>query len=356
MRKWYRRRRPSRKKLSTTILTLLFFLLMVFFPQYWKIIFPVFVGVVFIVLVLLLVKLIRRKSRKWNVNGTESTTNNNGDTAPGYSAKKAFMTDCEKAFFDVFQKIVAPNYTVQPQINLASIIDKNTQSRYRAELFRNIDFGIFDNRYSLFLLIEINDKTHYQKDRYARDKKVHAICEEAGIPLITFWSHYGINEKYIYDTLSAYLPLLARPTENTEQSDKENDCASGEALVHHMKLNPRPFEMIKCGQKTIEMRLFDEKRQHFREGDELTFTNRETGESISTKIKKIHHFATFEELYRSLPLMQCGYTAEEIEKASPADMQQYFPIEEQQKYGVVGIELFPPSQIADASAVGLTKN
>ncbi|MBE6916660.1 MAG: DUF2726 domain-containing protein [Ruminococcaceae bacterium] len=91
----------------------------------------------------------------------------------------------------------------------ASIIDKESQSKYRNELFRNIDFGIFDSNYSLKLLIEINDESHMRADRSARDSKVKTICDEAGIPLIVFWTKYGINKAYIHNRLATYLPLIA---------------------------------------------------------------------------------------------------------------------------------------------------
>ena len=32
-------------------------------------------------------------------------------------------------------------------------------------------------------------------------------------------------------------------------------------MVHNMKLNESPFEKIKAGTKTIELRLYDEKRR-----------------------------------------------------------------------------------------------
>ena len=125
-----------------------------------------------------------------------------------YSAKDSIMTDCEKAFFEAIKEIVGVQYTVQPQINLASVIDKESCSKYRNELFRNIDFGVFDRNYSLVLLIEINDPSHLRQDRSARDSKVREICESAGIPLVTFWTKYGINKVYMRDQLARYLPLI----------------------------------------------------------------------------------------------------------------------------------------------------
>ena len=122
-----------------------------------------------------------------------------------------------------------------------------------------------------------------------------------------------------------------------------------------MKLHASPFEKMKAGQKTIELRLFDEKRQRIKAGDEIIFTNMGNGEKICATVKKLHRFDSFEELYKTLPLLQCGYTAEDIDTAQPSDMEQYYSVEVQNKYGVVGIELFPPKHVTDESIVTLTK-
>ena len=43
-------------------------------------------------------------------------------------------------------------------------------------------------------------------------------------------------------------------------------------MLHKMKLNKSPFERIKNGTKTIEFRLFDEKRQQIKVGDKIEFS------------------------------------------------------------------------------------
>ena len=106
-----------------------------------------------------------------------------------------------------------------------------------------------------------------------------------------------------------------------------------------MKLNPAPFEMIKSGQKTIELRLYDEKRQLVNIGDEIVFTNMVTGETLQTKVLNLHRFDSFADLYKSLPLLKCGYTRENVGSATPADMEQYYSGDEQNKSGVIGIEI-----------------
>lgn len=109
--------------------------------------------------------------------------------------------------------------------------------------------------------------------------------------------------------------------------------------VHTMNLHSFPFEKIKSGEKTIELRLFDEKRQKIKTGDKIVFTNNATGETLTKTVVKLHRFDTFEDLYKALPLLQCGYTAEDIHTAHPSDMEAYYSVEQQQEYGVVGIEL-----------------
>lgn len=209
MSRWYKKSRSYRKKSSPGFILLVIILACVFLYRYWLLILllSALVGLTVSLQCLLKKKrsetIMEDRINEYINRGVQQSNNQ-----AGYSAKKSLMTDCEKEFFRAFQEIVGLNYTVQPQINLASIIDKESQQRYRNELFRNIDFGIFDANYSLKLLIEINDASHIQKERGARDSKVRAICEEAGIPLVTFWTKYGVNKPYIYNQLAKYLPLI----------------------------------------------------------------------------------------------------------------------------------------------------
>ena len=111
-------------------------------------------------------------------------------------------------------------------------------------------------------------------------------------------------------------------------------------MTHFMKLNPRPFSLIKSGKKTVELRLFDEKRKAIAIGDTLLFTNtQDATKQITCTVKKLHIFNTFEELYQALPLEKCGYLPQELATASAKDMEEYYSKEEQSRYGVVGIEI-----------------
>ena len=107
--------------------------------------------------------------------------------------------------------------------------------------------------------------------------------------------------------------------------------------MHKMNLNNGPFESIKNGTKTIELRLNDEKRKLLRVNDKIEFTNRETGEKLLVEVIKLHHYSSFDELYKHFDKVSMGY--KENEEANPKDMEEYYKKEEQDKYGVLGIEI-----------------
>lgn len=108
-------------------------------------------------------------------------------------------------------------------------------------------------------------------------------------------------------------------------------------MKHEMRLHNQPFNNIKSGTKTIEMRLYDEKRRLIKVGDTIEFTNRVTEEKICVKVVKLHIFNSFNELYKNFDKELLGYKKDEI--AAPDDMSKYYSKEEQEKYGVVGIEI-----------------
>ena len=116
-----------------------------------------------------------------------------------------------------------------------------------------------------------------------------------------------------------------------------SDTGERSRRIHEMHLDPAPFNKIRRGEKTIELRLFDEKRAAILPGDLIRFTCSEGGETLKARVTKLCRFDSFAELYAALPLKECGYSEDEIGTASPADMDKYYPREAQEKYGVLGI-------------------
>ncbi len=118
-------------------------------------------------------------------------------------------------------------------------------------------------------------------------------------------------------------------------------------MTHHMNLNHEPFCQIRDGSKTIELRLYDEKRRAISVGDHIVFSNvSDPSALITVRVLALHRFASFAELYAALPLERCGYREDELATADPRDMEAYYSPERQALYGVLGIEIELEEQTA----------
>lgn len=122
-----------------------------------------------------------------------------------YERRKSLITANEQLFFKALQELIPQGYHVFPQINLATFIERTDNAAYRNELFRNVDFLVTDAAFAPKIAVEINDPSHHDAERRKRDEKVAMICEEAGVPLVTLWTNYGVNREYIQKRITTAL-------------------------------------------------------------------------------------------------------------------------------------------------------
>ena len=106
-------------------------------------------------------------------------------------------------------------------------------------------------------------------------------------------------------------------------------------MEHKMRLVDFAFKAIKNGEKDIEVRLNDEKRQLIEIGDTITFEHVDTKELLKVEVINLHHFSTFEELFNKFDHKRIG--VKEDDDASLMDS--FYTREEQEKYGALGIEI-----------------
>lgn len=104
---------------------------------------------------------------------------------------------------------------------------------------------------------------------------------------------------------------------------------------HHLRLWPGPFASIRDGDKDIEMRLNEPKRQNLHVGDIVVFENTKTEETIKTKIIGLAPYDSFETLYAAFPKERLGY--KEGEEANPSDMEKYYSKERIEEFGPLAI-------------------
>ena len=108
-------------------------------------------------------------------------------------------------------------------------------------------------------------------------------------------------------------------------------------MTHKMNLAPQPFTLISNGLKTVEMRLYDEKRTLINVGDTIVFENTNTHQTVKCIVVKLARFCDFFELYSHYDKVSIGYDKNEV--ANPQDMLKYYSPEQISKYGALAIEI-----------------
>ena len=106
--------------------------------------------------------------------------------------------------------------------------------------------------------------------------------------------------------------------------------------THQLKLATEPFNAIISGNKTIESRLYDTKRQKIQIGDRIIFTNRDNSEqTVAAEVVGLLRYATFRDLFsHNNPRKFGGDNVEWLDN----QISEFYSIEDQKIYGVIGIE------------------
>ena len=104
-----------------------------------------------------------------------------------------------------------------------------------------------------------------------------------------------------------------------------------------MRVREKYFNLLETGEKTIELRLFDEKRQKIAVGDMIKFIKSEDEtQSFEVVVAALHLAENFEKLGSKIDFRQAGFdTLQNMIEV----MKTFYLLDDQQKYGVVGIEV-----------------
>ena len=106
--------------------------------------------------------------------------------------------------------------------------------------------------------------------------------------------------------------------------------------THQLKLATEPFNAIISGNKTIESRLYDAKRQKIQIGDRIIFTNRDNSEqTVAAEVVGLLRYATFRDLFsHNNPAKFGGESVEWLEK----QIGEFYSLSDQLENGVIGIK------------------
>ena len=125
------------------------------------------------------------------------------------------------------------------------------------------------------------------------------------------------------------------PTIDFDEKELKNIINKGGInMLHKMKLNEDPFERMKNGAKTIEFRLYDEKRKQIKVGDQIEFSKLpDLQEKLLVDVVELYREDTFEKLFRKL------FTDEEEIKRKTKSIYEIYSPEKEQQYGALGIKI-----------------
>ena len=104
-----------------------------------------------------------------------------------------------------------------------------------------------------------------------------------------------------------------------------------------MSVRHKYFELIKSGQKDIELRAYDEKRKKMKTGDRFLLYDAENpNESIICEILNMHVARDFESLFKNLDIKRSGF--DNLDELIDT-VTKFVSREELQREQVVGIEI-----------------
>jgi len=104
-----------------------------------------------------------------------------------------------------------------------------------------------------------------------------------------------------------------------------------------MKLQSGPFDSIKSGQKTIEVRLYDEKRSEVKLGDVIIFKREpEQTEIVRAEVIGLLRYRTFIDLANDFSASCFGHADKEDLLKS---IYTFYTKEQEEQYGVLGIRI-----------------
>lgn len=159
---------------------------------------------VIIIIVLLLEKYIEKKNIE--TEAVENDVENNAQLPTSYSKKDYLLTQNELKFYRLLKQITDElDLNLFCQVAMYELINCKTLKDFNRIKSKSIDFVITEKNCKIRCCIELDDTTHYRKNRVQRDEFVNKIFEQTGTKLlrIKVQNFYNLEEleKLIKDSI-----------------------------------------------------------------------------------------------------------------------------------------------------------
>ena len=130
---------------------------------------------------------------------------------------------------------------------------------------------------------------------------------------------------------------LVYPPKGVDKTQINKDLCTKPA--HEMRLTDEPFDIIVSGKKTIEVRLYDEKRRELSVGDIIIFYRKShVTDMCAVTVVGLRRYDNFLQLFSSERLADTGCVDLIAEQAAQI-MYKYYSSEQEEKDGMLAIEI-----------------
>ena len=223
------------------------------------------------------------------------------------SAKTEFLL-FSSARAEHVEKVVKPNLDAGKVV----VLDRYYHSSYAYqgyaggqnlnELKAITEFAISDCKPDLVFLLDISYKDGFMRKSMDENLKNLDRIENKGKAY-----HDAVREGYLKlarEEKERFVVIDA--TKSIEEISKIIISEFEKRFIHRMHIEEEYFNKISSGEKTYEIRLYDEKRKNIKRGDMIIFQcdKRETRAYVDNLLI----FSTFEEMLNSLSVKKLGFS------------------------------------------------
>ncbi|MDO5673481.1 MAG: DUF2726 domain-containing protein [bacterium] len=176
-----------------------------------------------------------------------------------YQKIAKLFTKAENRFFHVLEEAVGNEYRIYGKIRIADAIKPNYSERtsewhtyFNKIKAKHFDFVLCDKETNEILcVIELNDRTHFQKARGERDRFIDEVCREIKLPLLF------ITNKNQYNTREVKNIIYNAIGKKEDEFEFTGIKLEKDRIIYRKKTKKiKPIEVIGWAGKTFMVLVF----------------------------------------------------------------------------------------------------
>lgn len=141
---------------------------------------------------------------------------------PPFALRSHFFSAAERSFYEILC-CLTPEHTVFAKVRLADIVRVQASGREFWQRFnsisaKHVDFILCDERLAPVVAIELDDSSHDEPERVARDQLVDSVLESAALPIVRVRAKRGYVLDEIRQLLAPHLRMNSPSVSDSSES------------------------------------------------------------------------------------------------------------------------------------------